>query len=170
MEVLKARIAEFGRNEGNVTLDFPPDPSAGAGNAILRTMSGLVDERGYRALTVDEIAGAADVARSTFYTYFPSKLAGARNPSGPGNGARRPRTAPRPPHRRVGEPRARDSTRHAAGKGSLDQSVCRAANLFRTLLRKPRTPRTRSLTTHRLVRGLPPSLTRRNRVHPTAGR
>ncbi|MGK2966468.1 MAG: TetR/AcrR family transcriptional regulator, partial [Tepidiformaceae bacterium] len=46
-----------------------------SGNAILDAMRLLIEEREYRALTIEEISAAASVARSTFYAYFPSKLA-----------------------------------------------------------------------------------------------
>jgi len=42
---------------------------------IARTALRLFSERGFEATTVDEIAGQADVAKGTFFNYFPRKEA-----------------------------------------------------------------------------------------------
>jgi AcrR family transcriptional regulator len=41
--------------------------------AIRRAAFGLIDENGYAATTVEQIAEAAEVSPSTFFRYFPSK-------------------------------------------------------------------------------------------------
>ena len=41
--------------------------------AIRREAFRLIDENGYAATTVEQIADAADVSPSTFFRYFPSK-------------------------------------------------------------------------------------------------
>jgi AcrR family transcriptional regulator len=43
--------------------------------AIQREAMRLFGEQGFEATTVDQIAEAADIAPSTFFTYFPSKVA-----------------------------------------------------------------------------------------------
>jgi AcrR family transcriptional regulator len=48
--------------------------------AIRKAALRLIDERGYEAVSIDEIAAAANVSRSTFFNYFPTKEATVFDP------------------------------------------------------------------------------------------
>ena len=52
-------------------------------DAIIQTVNRLLSEKGFDAMTVDEVAADVGIAKASLYKHFPSKedLAGAREPA-----------------------------------------------------------------------------------------
>ena len=60
------------RNDG-VKVSFKEQMLQAREDAIVRTVNRLLAEKGFDAMTVDEVAAAVGIAKASLYKHFPSK-------------------------------------------------------------------------------------------------
>ncbi len=63
----------MGRNETVVKLSFKEQMLRAREEAIVQTVNRLLAEKGFDAMTVDEVAATVGIAKASLYKHFPSK-------------------------------------------------------------------------------------------------
>lgn len=63
----------MGRNDAVVKVSFKEQMLRAREEAIVQTVNRLLAEKGFDAMTVDEVAAAVGIAKASLYKHFPSK-------------------------------------------------------------------------------------------------